>query len=116
MPSSTVIQRTSVNSSMAAAPDRPHALSFVPPFGMCVGGASGAVLAYTNEPQCAVAMVTTNVESLITVDSISDVDDHGKIYRELTKRVTAYGIALMLSPEAQWLRSVIEVEEREWEV
>jgi hypothetical protein len=57
------------------------------------GGASGAVLAYTNEPQCAVALVTTNVESSITVDSISDVDDQGKIYRELTKRVTAYGLS-----------------------
>jgi hypothetical protein len=80
------------------------------------GGASGAVLAYAHEPQRAVALVTTNAESSITVDSISDVDDNGNVYREVTKKVTAYGIALMIQPEAEWLRSVIEVDEREWEV
>jgi len=77
---------------------------------------AGGVVAYVHEPQRAVAIVTTNVESSITVDSFSEVRADGSEYRELTKKVTAYGIALMLSPEAEWLRSVIEVDEREWGV
>lgn len=80
------------------------------------GGASGCVLTYASDPQRAVAVVTTNVESSITVDSFVEVTREGKEYRELTKKVTTYGIALMLSVEAEWLRTVIDVPEREWGV
>ncbi len=58
-----------------------------------------------------VAIITTNVDSSITVESSSEVKANGKEHCELTQAV-----GLMLSAETAWLRSVIEVEEREWEL
>jgi hypothetical protein len=68
-------------------------------------GLSGGVLAYANEPDVAVAVVTTNVDSWVTIDRFESVEREGQVYREEIRRVVSYGIAAMLTGLGPWLEA-----------
>ncbi|WP_426624485.1 S1 family peptidase [Leifsonia sp. McL0607] len=74
------------------------------------GGLSGGPVSAAHSPNRLAAIVTANVESYVIVDSVSEVDDDGKQYREESRRVISYGIAAMLTGHGPWIRSVIDTE------
>jgi hypothetical protein len=76
------------------------------------GGLSGGPVSPAYQPGLLTAIVTTNVDSYAILDSISEVDDAGKQYREETRRVISYGIAAMLTSQGAWVDSVIDSEQR----
>lgn len=57
----------------------------------------------THAPERLIAIVTTNVESYAIADSITEVDDNGKQYREESRRVISNGIAAMLTGPVPWI-------------
>lgn len=71
------------------------------------GGLSGTVLSYTHLPSEASAMVTSNVESTVVVDSYEEVEKEGIVSRGEIRRVVSYGIAMMLNQQADWLGEVV---------
>lgn len=71
-------------------------------------GSSGAVLAFAHEPASAVAVVTENRSSHITVSSFEDVGADGARYKELHQEVVSYGIALSLFGHEEWLEAALE--------
>jgi Trypsin-like peptidase domain len=54
-------------------------------------------------PQIVLGLVAANLDSYAVTDSISEVNDAGKEYREKSLRVIRYGVAVMLSGVADWL-------------
>jgi hypothetical protein len=54
-------------------------------------------------PQIVLGLVAANLDSYAVTDSISEVNDAGKEYREMSLRVIRYGVAVMLSGVADWL-------------
>lgn len=70
-------------------------------------GSSGAVLAYAHRHRSAVAVVTENQASYITVSSFQEVEDGGAQYRELHQEVVSYGVALSLSGYGEWLATTV---------
>jgi trypsin-like peptidase len=70
-------------------------------------GLSGSPLFRAGAPQMVTGMVTTNLESYAVTDSITEVRDGEKAYREEARKVIAYGLALILSNVSDWLRDVL---------
>ncbi|MEU0532335.1 hypothetical protein [Amycolatopsis tolypomycina] len=66
-------------------------------------GLSGSLLSSPRAVTTPHAVVTGNMESYAIVDLVSEVDDNGKVYREETRRIISYGIAVLLQGERQWL-------------
>jgi hypothetical protein len=54
-------------------------------------------------PQIVLGLVAANLDSYAVTDSISEVNDDGTEYREESRRVIRYGVAVMLSGVADWL-------------
>lgn len=70
-------------------------------------GLSGSPLFRAGAPQMVTGMVTTNLESYAITDSVVEVDDSGKVYKEEARKVISYGLALTLSGVSKWLREVL---------
>lgn len=70
------------------------------------GGLSGGPL-IRGPHAIATGMVTANYDSYSIVDSIDEVDDNGERYRQESRRIISYGVALMLSTVQPWLKAVI---------
>jgi hypothetical protein len=66
-------------------------------------GLSGSLISYVQDPRKVIGVVTGNLDSYAIVDSISDVDDNGRLYREETRRLISYGIAASLGGQQEWL-------------
>lgn len=66
-------------------------------------GLSGSVIAYTNAPDVAVAVVTANHDAYTLIDRLEDVDRDGRTVREQINRVVSYGIAAGLHGQEAWL-------------
>jgi hypothetical protein len=75
-------------------------------------GYSGAPLFSSFAPATVTGIVTSNVESYAIADSITTIEEDGSTYREEARRVLSYGIALILSDVAEWLRAAVPW--REW--
>ncbi|MHA7278882.1 S1 family peptidase [Arthrobacter sp. MDT2-2] len=67
------------------------------------GGLSGSALFNPAMPSLVTGLVTTNLETFAVTDSVSEVLQDGTHYREESRRVLNYGLALMLSDVADWL-------------
>lgn len=70
-------------------------------------GLSGSPLFRAAAPQMVTGLVTTNLESYVVTDSVVEVSDSGKEYREEARKVISYGLALTLSGVTDWLREVL---------
>lgn len=70
------------------------------------GGLSGGPL-FRAPHAIATGMVTANHDSYSIVDSIDEVDDNGRRYRQESRRIISYGVALMLSSVQPWLKEII---------
>jgi hypothetical protein len=66
-------------------------------------GLSGGPIFDPSAPEMALGVVAANLDSYAVTDSILEVDDKGKEYREKSLRVIRYGLAVMLSGVANWL-------------
>jgi hypothetical protein len=66
-------------------------------------GLSGSLLAYTNRPDVAIAVVTRNHDSYALIDRLEEVEKDGVVYREQISRVISYGIAASLTGVVNWL-------------
>ncbi|MBB1052574.1 hypothetical protein ACTHRK_17895 [Dietzia cercidiphylli] len=66
-------------------------------------GLSGSPVFFPDQPEMITGVVTTNIESYAVIDSVTEVDDDGRVYRESSKRVVAYGVALQLDPLKEWI-------------
>jgi len=71
------------------------------------GGLSGGPVFRSAAPQMITGLVTANAETYAITDSIDDVLSDGTKYRQESRRVLTYGVALMLSDHAQWLHSYV---------
>jgi hypothetical protein len=78
------------------------------------GGLSGSALFNPEAPSLVTGLVTTNVEAFAVTDSVSEVSSDGVHYREESRRVLNYGLALMLSDVADWLYLEIPESGRGW--
>jgi len=76
----------------------PSGLSGGPVFRPWLGGPFSP-----QEFQIVLGLVAANLDSYAVTDSISEVNDAGKEYREKSLRVIRYGVAVMLSGVADWL-------------
>lgn len=70
-------------------------------------GLSGAPLLRPSAPQMLLGMVTTNYDSYTVQDQVEEIDRDGVPTRYESRRIVSYGIALMLSRVAGWLRFAI---------
>lgn len=66
-------------------------------------GLSGSPVFFPDHPERVTGVVTTNIESYAVIDSVTEVDDNGRVYKESSKRVVAYGVALQLEPLKGWI-------------
>lgn len=71
------------------------------------GGLSGTVLAYQENPQVAVAVVTGNIESSVVVDRFEEIRDGHEVYSSKIERVVAYGVAAALHGHRAWLEEAV---------
>jgi hypothetical protein len=70
-------------------------------------GLSGSPLFRPGAHVMVTGLVTTNLESYAVTDSIVEVSDSGKEYREQARKVISYGLALTLSGVSDWLEEVL---------
>lgn len=70
-------------------------------------GLSGGPVSNAHRPQVLDAIVTTNHDSSLIIDSYEKVEHNGNISRSEIKRVVSYGIAAMLVPAdvQAWVRT-----------
>ena len=73
------------------------------------GGLSGSPLFRPGAEQMVTGLVTANLQSYAITDSIEEVDDDGRIYRQEARKVVSYGLALMLTGVADWLNDNTEL-------
>lgn len=71
------------------------------------GGLSGGPVVRDHSSQLLTAIVTTNVESYVILDSFEEVERDGKTLRVESRRVVQYGIAAMLPGLAAWLDAAL---------
>ena len=69
----------------------------------CHGGLSGGPLFRRGARQILTGMVTENRDTYTVLDSVSEIMKDGVRYREESRRVISYGLALMLSHVSEWL-------------
>jgi hypothetical protein len=69
------------------------------------GGLSGSPL-FREGSWLPTGLVTGSAESYAIVDSIEDVDEAGKVFRQESRKVITYGIALMLFDVVEWLNTI----------
>jgi hypothetical protein len=69
----------------------------------CPGGLSGGPLFRPAAPVMLTAMATENLDTYSVLDSVSEIQSDGTKYREESRRVISYGIALMLDGVSEWL-------------
>lgn len=67
------------------------------------GGLSGGPIFRPGAAPMVTGLVTANAESYAVTDSIDDVQQDGTRYRQESRRVLTYGVALMLSEVGDWL-------------
>ena len=69
-------------------------------------GQSGSPILLANDIDSAIAVLTTNFESSIVIDSYEEYDEGGQKEIHKIKKVISYGIGAALWPLADWIRSL----------
>jgi hypothetical protein len=72
-------------------------------------GLSGSPVMLAHSPNSLVGVVTANLDTYTTLDAFEEVDDGGKIDREVSKKIITYGIAAMFTKStAEWAERVVQ--------
>ena len=72
------------------------------------GGSSGTVLAYAHAPDQAVAIVTRNHDSWMTVERLEEMTVEGHTDRVEVRRVITYGVAAVLPRIRDWVDAIVD--------
>lgn len=67
------------------------------------GGLSGGPVFRRQAQPMLTGLVTSNIESYSVLNSVADIDDSGRLYKEESRRIIQYGLAVMLSKLQEWL-------------
>jgi trypsin-like peptidase len=72
-------------------------------------GLSGGPVLLPNDYSTLTGIVTTNFDSYITIDSVEEIIDEGKLRKQEIRKVISYGISLLLSDDAvlHWLNEQV---------